>query len=78
MGCFFFLLFLFLSLSELPRLGSALGFLVLGVNALGEDVRLRKDAGSEGETRRVGVVHLSIGHLCHAFVCWPYFEPTST
>lgn len=68
MGCFFFLLFLFLSLSKLPRLSSALDFLAVGVNALGEDVRLRKDAESEGETRRVGVEHLSIGHFCHAFV----------
>jgi hypothetical protein len=55
MGCFFFLRFLFLSLSELPRLDSALGFLELGVNAPGEDVRFRGHAESEGVTRRVGV-----------------------
>jgi hypothetical protein len=61
MGCFFFLRFLFLSLSELPRLGSALSFLALGVNAPGDDVRFREDAGSEEVTRRVGVEHLSMG-----------------
>lgn len=61
MGCFFFLRFLFLSLSELPWLGSALGFLELGVNAVGEDVRLRKDAESGGVTRRVGVERPSMG-----------------
>lgn len=73
MGCFFFLLFLFLSLSELPRLGSALSFLALGVDPLGEDVRFRKDVGSEGETRRVGVEHLSMGYLLSLAVtrlCW--------
>lgn len=78
MGCFFFLLLLFLSLSELPRLGSALVFLALGVNALGEDVRLRKDAGSEGETRRVGVEHLSMGYLLSRVCVGPHFEPKST